>query len=107
MCSACWADGRATITTDASSTIISCAIAITASDSHRRGSGPSASWGSVEVRALVAIGLAPGRGQAIIGVVVPVLSELYGAFVPFVNTQWIGDGREPPKRARHGGSTTS
>src|ERR1017187_3819251 len=34
-----WAEGRATITTDASSTIISWATAITASDHHRLGSG--------------------------------------------------------------------
>src|SRR6185437_3494562 len=39
ICNDRWAEGRATITTDASSTIISWAIAITASDHQRRGSG--------------------------------------------------------------------
>src|ERR1022692_2476056 len=39
MCSARWAEGRATMTTDASSTIISWATAITARAQYRRGLG--------------------------------------------------------------------
>src|SRR5580658_9714183 len=107
MWSACWADGRATITTEASSTIMSWESAITASDHHRRGSGSSVSAVpiglamvsvisasselSIEVAScplrsalVVFCGERPGSGS-IIGAIVPFEGILYGTVVPFVN----------------------
>src|SRR5580692_11006361 len=95
MCSERWAEGNATITTDASSTIIGCAIAITASDHQRRGSGSGCAADSGRTN--------PDRSEPVrfpwvISFVVTVypISELqserllrfarrYGTIVPFVN----------------------
>ena len=56
MCSARWADGRATMTTEASSTIMSWATAMTARAQYRRGSGRTGSGSSTGVISWTVIG---------------------------------------------------
>ncbi len=66
MCRARWAEGSATMTTDASSTIMSWATAMTASDQYRLGSGPW--WGDVEVGIIsVVVTWAPLYGDRGVG----------------------------------------
>src|ERR1019366_10130915 len=107
MCRARWAEGRATITTDASSTIMSWATAMTARDQYRLGSGASdcgAIVGTIWVvvtwvplygldwraGAKIRSSWAPwswpsGTGGSTIGAKVPFPWVLYGTCVPFVN----------------------
>ena len=63
MCRARWAEGRAIVTTEASRTIMSWAMAITPSARKRRGSGSSrtTTGASRGVPKLVAITAPPGR----------------------------------------------
>src|SRR6202035_5059563 len=62
MCRACWADGSATITTDASSTIMSWATAMTARDQYRLGSGASVCGAVVGTISVVVTGNLRARG---------------------------------------------
>jgi hypothetical protein len=80
------------MTTDASSTIMSCAIAMTASDHQRRGSGsvpgefvPPAVW-TADCSLLIEIASSGGCvwvARLLFGAVTPFL-VLYGTCVPFV-----------------------
>ena len=54
-----WAEGRATMTTEASSTIISWARAITARDQYRLGSGACARGAMVGIMSVVLMGVPP------------------------------------------------